>query len=183
MATRKTSAKLKAEVTAQPVEAAVEAVRETVEAVEQAVTAGTKAASNGYNQAAATASKQVAQASKAGIDGYGDINAMGRENIDAVVKSGAVMVKGMETLGQEIMAFAKASIEGNIAAANAVFGARSVNEAVDLQTQFARKSFDQAVAESAKLTEMSIKVTNEAAAPIQARVNLAVDQVMKPLTI
>lgn len=182
MTTRKTSAKPKAATTAKPVEAAAEAVQETVETVEQAVKTGTRAASEGYQKAADTARKQGLQASKAAFDGYSDFASVGKENIEAVVKSGAVMVKGMEILSQEIMAFTKSSIEGNMAVAKAVFGAKSVNEAVDLQTEYARKSFDQAIAEGTKLTEMSIKVTNEAVAPIQARVNLAVDQVSKPIT-
>lgn len=199
MTTRKTTARAKAqtaakpvEVAAKPVEVAAEAVQETVETVEQAVKAGTKAASEGYQagtkaasegyqKAADAARKQGAQASKVAFDGYGDFASAGKENIEAVVKSGAVMVKGMEILSHEIMAFAKASIEGNMAATKAVLGAKSVNEAVDLQAQFARRSFDQAMAESAKLTEMSIKMTNEAVAPIQARVNVAVDQVAKPI--
>jgi phasin family protein len=79
------------------------------------------------------------------------------------------------------MAFARSSLEGNVAATKAILGAKNLREVVDLQSAYTRKSFDQALAESAKLTEMSVKVANEAMQPIQARVTVTVGKLIKPL--
>lgn len=201
--TKTTAAKKPVELQAEAqVEAAAEAVKETVQAtvesvetVQKAVQANTeaaaeafnKAATEGYEQAVAATRKQVEQASKALFNGSygdygkfgGDFAAAGKDNVEAVVQSGSIVVKGMEALGQELMAFTKAQVEGNVAATKALFGVKSFDEAVKLQGDFARKSFDTAVAEGTKLTEMSVKVANDAVAPIQARVDATVKQIMK----
>jgi phasin family protein len=162
----------------EPVEAAVAVGNETVEAV---VKAGAEAASAGYEKAAAITKEQVDRTSKAMFKGYGDFAALGQENVDAVVKSGNIAAKGFEALSKEMMAFARSSLEGNVAATKAILGAKDLREAVDLQSKYTRKSFDQALAESAKLTEMSVKVANEAIQPIQARVTVAVGKLIKPV--
>jgi phasin family protein len=162
----------------EPVEAAVAVGKETVEAV---VKAGAEAASAGYEKAAAITKEQVDRTSKAVFKGYGDFATLGQENVDAVVRSGNIAAKGFEALSKEMMAFARNSLEGNVAATKAISGAKDLREVVDLQSTYTRKSFDQALAESAKLTEMSVKVANEAMQPIQARVTVAVGKLIKPI--
>ena len=162
----------------EPVEAAVAVGKETVEAVAKA---GAEAASAGYEKAAAIAKDQVDKTSKAVFKGYGDFTSLGQENVEAVIKSGNIAVKGFEALGREMMAYARYSLEGNVAATKAMLGAKSLREVVDLQADYTRKSFDHAMAESAKLTEMSVKVANEAMQPIQARVTVTVGKLIKPV--
>ena len=91
-----------------------------------------------------------------------------------------VVAKGLETLSKEMMDFARVSFEGNVEATNAMLGAKTLNDLVDLQTQYTRKNMDQFLAESTKLTELSVKVANEAFAPIKARVDVAVEKMLKP---
>jgi phasin family protein len=160
-----------------PVEVAAEAGKETVEAV---VKASTEAAAEVAAGAVAATKEHVEKTSKAVSKGYGDFAALGKENVEAVIRSGSIMVKGFEILGREVAAYTRQALEGNVATTQAVLGAKSLNEAVELQNDYARKSFDQFMAESAKLTELSVKVANEAAAPIQARVNVTVEKLIKP---
>ncbi len=169
-----------AAIEAKPVEAALAAGQETVEAV---VKASTEAATAGYEQAAAMAKEQAEKTSKAVFKGYGDFSAFGQEYLDAMVKSGGIFAEGFETLGKEWAAFARASFEDNVATTKAVLGAKSLHEMVELQTRYTRKNIDQTLAETSKLAEFSVKVANEALAPIQARVNLAVEKMIKPTVV
>ena len=132
-------------------------------------------------EAAAAGKETVEKASKAAFKSYDEFNVLNKDNVDAVMKSGAIVAKGCEAIGQEVMAFAKASIEANVATAQALFGAKTLREAVELQTEFTRKAFDDMMAESAKLGEMSVKLANDAARPLQARVNVTVETMMKPV--
>ncbi|MDJ0608620.1 MAG: phasin family protein [Kiloniellales bacterium] len=175
--TRKTNGK-----TAKPaktVEDAMTASKETVEAV---VEAGTVAATKSYDQAVAMTKEQVEKTSKAMFEGYGDFSDLGQQNYEAMVKSGTIYAKGFETIGQEMMEFTRSSIEGNVSAAKAIMGAKNIKEMVDLQSEFARKSIDQAVAEYSKLTEMSMKLASDAMAPIQARVEDTTGKMWKPVS-
>lgn len=116
---------------------------------------------------------------KAAFAGYGDLASANQETLDAVVQAGSVMARGMESFSRELMTFAQASAEANAAVATRMFGVKSLQEAIDLQNAHARDSFDKAVAETSKLTEMSVKVANEAFEPLQARVNVAVEKLLK----
>lgn len=131
--------------------------------------------------AVAAGKETVEKASKAAFKSYDEFTVLNKDNVDAVMKSGAIVAKGYEAIGQEVMAFAKASIEANVATAQALFGAKTLREAVELQTEFTRKAFDDMMAESAKLGEMSVKLANDAARPLQARVNVTVETMMKPV--
>lgn len=177
MTTRKTNGK-----TAKPAKTVEEALTASKETVEAVVEAGTVAATKNYDQAVAMTKDQVAKTSKAVFEGYGDIADLGQQNVDALVKSGTICAQGVETLGQEVMDFARTSIEGNVSAAQAIMGAKNLNEVVDLQSQLTRRNFDQAVAEYSKLTEMSVKLANDAFAPIQARFQVAVEKMWKPVS-
>ena len=52
---------------------------------------------------------------------------------------------------------------------------------VDLQNTFAKTRFDSFIAESAKISEMTVKTTNEAIAPLKARVDETVETLSKPI--
>ena len=52
---------------------------------------------------------------------------------------------------------------------------KSLKEAIDIQTSFARTSFEKAIADSGKLTETSLKLAEQAYAPLTARLNVAVE--------
>ena len=140
------------------------------------------AAATAENMVAAT-KEQVEKASQAAIKTYDDLNSLNKDNFDAVMQSGTIVAKGYEAIGKEFMAFAQSAVEANVAATKAVFGAKDVKEAFDLQAEFARSSMDKALAESAKLSEMSMSVAKEAFEPIQARVNVAVETAMKPMHV
>ncbi len=126
-----------------------------------------------------TPKESFKKAAKPAFPGYGELVSANQENLDAVVKAGSVMVHGMEIFSRELMTFAQASAEANAAVATRLFGVKSLQEAVDLQNAHARDSFDKTVAETSKLTEMSVKVASEAFEPLQARVNVAVEKLLK----
>jgi phasin family protein len=162
----------------EPVEASVAASKETMEAV---MKAGSQAASKSYEQAVAMAQEQVEKASSSMFKGYDDVASYGKDNVDAYVQSTAVFAKGMEAMGKELMTFAQSALEANVANTKAMFGAKTVGELFELQTDFSRNHFDSLVSESAKLTELSMNLANDAMQPIQLRVNATVEQLMKPL--
>ena len=173
MATKKTTNAVK-----QPIDAAVAAQKETVEAV---VKAGTEAATKGYEQALQMTKEQVEKASTAMFKGYDEFSALNKDTIDAYVTSGKIFAKGVESLNREIFSFAQSAMETNVASAKAIFGARNVREMLEVQAEQSRANFDNFVAESTKIAEMSVAVANEAVEPIQARMKVTVEKMLKPI--
>jgi phasin family protein len=151
------------------------------ETIETMTAAGTDFAQKGYDRMLGAAREQMEKASVNAFKSYEDISKFSKENFDAYVAASTAMAKGFETLGKTWMAFTQESLESGAAVAKALLGAKTLREAVDLQTDFAKTSFDKLVGESTKLSEMSVKVANEAFEPINARLNVAVEKLLKPV--
>ncbi|MGE0418555.1 MAG: phasin family protein [Acetobacteraceae bacterium] len=56
-----------------------------------------------------------------------------------------------------------------------------MKDAIDLQTNFARATMEKTMAETGRLTDASFKLTEQALAPITARMTAAVEKMVKPL--
>ena len=185
-ATKKAAPKAAAKATkaAQPaetVEAAVAAGKETVENV---VKVGTEAATKGVEKAVAVGQEQVAAAVKAGTDAfknYEEVIAFNKANVDAVVKANALFVKGMQDLNKEIFAMAQATLEENAEVTKKVLGCKSVQDAFAIQNDLVKANYEKAMTESRKISDMTVKLAEEASAPIASRVNLTVEKFTKEL--
>ncbi len=159
-----------------PVEEAVSAGQAQLESV---VKAGSEAAANQYEQTASLAREQFEKTSTALFKGCDEVTTLNKANVDAVVKASTVLGKGFESLGRELMDFAQAQFETSVETSRKLFAAKSVNELLGLQTEYARASLDTLLTESAKVTEMGVKVANEALAPIQTQTSATVEKAMK----
>jgi len=126
------------------------------------------------------AKAQVEKASAQTMKAYEDAAKFNKENLDAFVVAPTTYAKGVESVSKSWAAFAQETFEASANVAKAILGAKTLKEAVDLQTDFAKTTFDKLVAEGTKVSEASIKVTNEALEPINARVNVAVEKMLKP---
>ncbi len=130
-------------------------------------------------QAVAYTKEKVEKMSKQVFATFEDVVGFQKENVEAFVASSTILSKGFEALSKEIAAFTQAQYEQSVATTKALFAVKSVKELVDLQTEFAKSSFDAIVAEATKVSEAGIKVANEAAEPITARVNATVEKLSK----
>lgn len=108
--------------------------------------------------------------------GYEDLAANGKVTMDAWNAAGTAYGKGLEAISGEWMNFAKQMMESNVVATKAVLGAKSLNEAMDMQSEFARNSFDGMMAQSTKVGEMATKFAQDAAEPINAQFTASVEK-------
>ena len=76
-------------------------------------------------------------------------------------------------------ATAQAQFEETVATFKAIASAKSLKDAFDLQASLARGAIEKTLAESGKLTDASLKLTEQTLAPITARVTLAVEKFAK----
>ena len=104
-----------------------------------------------------------------------DFVSFDKANLEAFVKSGQIWNAGMQELTKQIATSAKASFDESVSTFKAISTAKSVKEAMDLQSTFAKSALEKAMAESNKLTDASIKLTEQTLAPITARLTTAVE--------
>ena len=166
---------------------AANAAQETLESaaaaqkktIEDAVQAGTEAFAKSYEQFYTTAREQMDKAQKSAMENMDQLSDASRENAEALVVSGNIFAKGFEIVGKEFAAYAEKTIEANMAAAQKLGAIKNPQEFMDLQTELAKAAYDDFVAESAKLQDLSVKVSNEAAQPLNERLNKAVETFSK----
>jgi phasin family protein len=94
---------------------------------------------------------------------------LARANVEAVVEAGRVVTEGARSIGQVVVAKQRDSFEQAADAIRSLAEAKSPTEYLQLQGDFARASFDRAVAESSKLTESLVKLAGEAFQPLSNR--------------
>ena len=80
-----------------------------------------------------------------------------------------------------MIALAQGLTDHAIEGAKALSAVKSLKEAAEIQATFAKAAMEKAVAESAKLQEAVLKLTEQALAPISARMTLAIEKMAKPI--
>jgi len=100
-------------------------------------------------------------------------------NLEALLKSGQIWATGVQDLSKQVAASAQASFEETMSTFKAMSSVKSLKDAMDLQASLARTTMEKTLAESGKLTDASFKLTEQAIAPITARVTLAVEKFAK----
>lgn len=108
---------------------------------------------------------------------FGEYNEFSKGNVEAVVASGKILAAGVQSLGKTFVDDGKNAFETLTAEVKELAAVKSPVDFFKLQAEFLRRNFDIAVANTSKNSEALLKLANEAAAPISARVNLAVEKV------
>ncbi len=101
-------------------------------------------------------------------------------NVEAVVASGKIAAKGAESLVQEIVEFNKKNFEATTAMFKSLAAVKSPTELFQVQSEFAKSSFDSMVAETSKMSEALVKLAGEIVQPISNRYAVAAEK-MKPV--
>jgi phasin family protein len=99
-----------------------------------------------------------------------EANTYSKKNLEAVVASVTAATKGAEALGAQSMAFSKQAFETQVNAARAFAGVKSFQEAVELQTSFAKSALETYMAEVGKFSETVTASVKETVKPLNERV-------------
>ena len=110
------------------------------------------------------------------LAGLNELNAHSKKNLEAVVASVTAATKGAESLGAQYMAYSKTAVENQVAAAKALSGAKSVQEAVELQTSWAKSAMELYMAEVGKMGETVSATIKDSFKPINERVTATVEK-------
>jgi phasin family protein len=138
---------------------------ETVKSAADYLTAGNQAFKDSIEKSIATIS---------------EMNAHSKKNIEAMIAAATAAAKGAETMGARAMAFSKKSVEDQVAAAKALAAAKSIQEAVELQTGFAKTAFETIVAEVNEMSETVSASVKETMSPLNERVTAFVERIQAP---
>ena len=100
----------------------------------------------------------------------------GQGNVEAMVKASQVLATGLQDLGKHFAATMQAQIDETTAHIKALSSVKTPKEALELQTAMTKTAIEKTLAEAGKVTDASMKLAEQVAAPITARVTLAVEK-------
>ena len=105
-----------------------------------------------------------------------ELTELTKGNVEAFVASGRVAAKGAEALTQEAAEYSKKSFETATGALKSFAAVKSPTELFQLQSDYARSSFDSAVAEASKVSESVLKLVGEIVQPLSSRYAVAAEK-------
>jgi phasin family protein len=125
----------------------------------------------------AAGSDAMKQNMEKALKGLDDVTSFNKSTVDALVKSANAASKGFEALSAEVLSYSKQSVEDAMAAAKAAMGSRSVQEFIEINTDFAKSAFDTYVGRVTKLGDMATTTAKDTFEPINNRVSALIEVV------
>ncbi|MGC6391801.1 MAG: phasin family protein [Alphaproteobacteria bacterium] len=104
-----------------------------------------------------------------------DMTSMTKENVEAFVQTMTIASKGMEEMMAEMMSFTKQQADDFAKVVKEVSTVKSVEDFVNQQSTFTKKTFEAYVEEMTKVGDMMIATTKDAMEPLNARMNAMSD--------
>ncbi|MBC7585763.1 MAG: phasin family protein [Tardiphaga sp.] len=91
----------------------------------------------------------------------------GKEQFDSVVASAATMQTSAQAIASAVSDYTKKSYEDGNAFVTRLSGVRSLDKAIEAQTEYAKSSYEAFVAESQKISELYADLAKQASKPFE----------------
>jgi hypothetical protein len=101
------------------------------------------------------------------LKGFEEFQKVGKDGFDAAVKSFGEMNKGFQAIAAEVTDYSKKAFEDGTRAFEQLIGAKSVEQAVEIQSTYAKKAYDTYIAEMSKIGEMYAGLARDAYKPVE----------------
>src|SRR5262249_53487437 len=102
------------------------------------------------------------------VKNFEDIQQVGKDNMDSALKSWGVLSKGSQAIAVEVADYSKKAFEDSTAALEKLFGVKSLDKAIEVQTEYAKTAYEGFVAEATKLGELYADLAKEAYKPFES---------------
>jgi hypothetical protein len=105
-----------------------------------------------------------------------DFQKMSKESYEAIARSYGELNKGLQVIGTRMTDYSKQAFEDATRTFEKLLGAKSLEHAVEIQSQYAKKAYESWVAEATKIGEMYAAVARDAYKPVEAAVKKPIEQ-------
>jgi hypothetical protein len=96
-----------------------------------------------------------------------DVQNFGRGSVDMALTSFGAWTKGAQAIAVEVVDYSKKSAESSAAAWEKLMNAKSLEKALEVQSQYLRSSYEDFVAEATKLGELYVDLAKQAYKPFE----------------
>jgi hypothetical protein len=99
---------------------------------------------------------------------FEDAGKFGKEFVDTGLKSFASLSKGFQSIAVEASEYSKKSFETGSAALEKLIAAKSLEKAIEIQTDYAKQAYEGFVAQATKIGELYAEVAKDAYKPFES---------------
>ena len=114
---------------------------------------------------------------------FDDANRKSKEAMDTMLKSYSDTAKGFQAIAAEAVEYSKKSFQDTVTHFESLTGARSLEAAFELQTNYVKTAYENFVTEAAKLGEMYSDLAKSAYKPYEAPVAAATAKATKAAAV
>ena len=102
------------------------------------------------------------------VKNFDEMQQFGKDNLDASMKTIGAFSKSAQAIAVELADYSKKVFEQGTAATEKLIGAKSLEKAFEVQTDFVKSSYESFVAEATKLGELYTDLAKEAYKPFES---------------
>ena len=96
-----------------------------------------------------------------------DLQKFGKEQFEAVNSVGSAWSKGVQQIAAEATDYSKKSFEASSGLVEKLMGVKSVEKAIEVQTEYAKQSYEAFVAQSTKFGELFTNLAKDSFKPVE----------------
>jgi len=104
------------------------------------------------------------------VKNFEDLQQVSKENVDTALKSVGALSKGAQAIAVEVADYSKKSFEEGSAALEKLFGVKSFEKAIEVQSEYAKTAYEGFVAKATKIGELYADLAKEAYKPFESMV-------------
>jgi phasin family protein len=97
-----------------------------------------------------------------------DMQKFGKGGLDMALTSFGAWSKGAQAIAAEVVDYSKKTTECSVAAWEKLLGAKSLENAMEVQSEYLKSSYEDFVAEATKLGELYVDLAKEAYRPFES---------------
>jgi len=101
------------------------------------------------------------------VKNFEDLQQVGKENMDSALKCWGALSKGTQAIAVEMADYSKKAFEDSTAALEKMFGVKSFDKAIEVQTEYAKSAYEGFVAEATKIGELYSDLAKETYKPFE----------------
>ena len=108
-----------------------------------------------------------AEGSDTMIKNFDEMQKFSKDGVDAAMKSFGALSKVSQTIAAEVTDYSKKSFEDGTKVLEKLFGAKSFEKAIEIQTDYAKSAYEGFVAQATKIGELYADLAKETYKPYE----------------
>ncbi|HKS60398.1 MAG TPA: phasin family protein [Xanthobacteraceae bacterium] len=104
------------------------------------------------------------------LKNFEDFQKLGKDNLDTCMKQFGTVSKGWQAIATEVADYSKKSFEHGSATLECLLGAKSLEKAIEIQSDYVKTSYEGFVAQSSKIGELYTDLAKETYKPFEGMI-------------